>query len=72
MWSAKHQAPTVRRARRGNARRTVNFPTLASRLSVTSTQGADGWLASGWAAGASTVLTGPLIRTPHRSWDPSA
>ena len=37
MWSTKHHAPTVRRSRRGSARRTFRSPTTASWLSVTST-----------------------------------
>src|SRR4051794_28248523 len=64
MWSAKHQAPMVRRPLRGSARRTRNRPTSASRLSVTSMQGALGWLPSAVPGGASTVPTGPLITAP--------
>jgi hypothetical protein len=41
-WSAKHQAPTVRRARRGSARRTGTPPTSAARLGVSSTSGRAG------------------------------
>ena len=59
MWSAKHQAPTVRRRRRGRARRTVNRPTGASRSSVTSTFGPSGPVAVS-EMGASRLPTGPL------------
>ena len=46
--------------RRGNARRTVSEPTTASWLSVISTQAGDGAAPVG-SAGASSVVTGPLM-----------
>jgi hypothetical protein len=61
MWSAKHHAPTVRRSRRGSARRTGIAPTVASRLGVISTHADLTAPARDSAGGASTVLTGPLI-----------
>ena len=60
MWSAKHQAPTVRRARRGRARRTRNRPTSASRLGTSSTSGAVSPQPPS-AGASSAVVTGPLI-----------
>src|SRR5215218_336534 len=63
MWSAKHQGPTVRRSRRGRARRTGIRPTSAIRLAVISTQAGATALARGSAGGASTVATGPLMRS---------
>ena len=42
MWSAKHQAPTVRRPRRGSARLTVKRPTWLSLLSPISMQACSG------------------------------
>src|SRR4051812_13347237 len=70
MWSAKHQAPTVRRPRRGSTRRTGSEPTVVNRPSTTSTRGAARLGASlpgsaGW-AGMSVTSTGPLIRPPPR------
>src|SRR3954452_13547089 len=62
MWSTKHHAPTVRRARRGNALRTVVVPTTASRLGVTSSVRASACGDSG-VGGAAVLLTGPLIRS---------
>jgi hypothetical protein len=61
MWSAKHQAPTVRRSRRGRARRTGIPPTSATRLGVISTQAGATELALDSAGGASAVPTGPLM-----------
>src|SRR3546814_2795362 len=60
MWSAKHQAPTVRRVRRGSARRTRISPTIASRLSVSSTSGGSA-LSRSLTGSTSRSLTGPLI-----------
>ena len=61
MWSAKHQAPTVRRPMRGRARRTRMAPTTDSRLGMISTQA--GLTALAWVSvgEASTVPTGPLM-----------
>jgi hypothetical protein len=61
MWSAKHQGPTVRRSRRGSARRTGIRPTSASRLVVISTQGGATVPGPASAGGASAVPTGPLM-----------
>ena len=66
MWSAKHHAPTVRRSRRGSARRTGIAPTVASRLGVISTHADLTAPARDSAGGASTVLTGPLIAATVR------
>src|SRR4051794_37454946 len=65
-WSAKHQAPMVRRTRRGNARRTVTPPTVAVRESLISRVGAGAATAVDGAAdvgasGVSATETGPLI-----------
>lgn len=57
MWSAKHQAPTIRRPLRERARRTRIFFTGSSRLSDTSTHGALGWPQSTMAGEASVVVT---------------
>src|SRR5215217_541139 len=62
IWSAKHQAPTVRRPMRGRARRTRMAPTTDSRLGVISTQAGRTALACASDGGASTVLTGPLTK----------
>ena len=61
MWSAKHQAPTVRRPMRGRARRTRMAPTTDSRLGVISTHAGLTALARASVGGASTVPTGPLM-----------
>ena len=61
MWSAKHHGPTVRRRRRGSARRTRIAPTVDSRLSPISTQAAPAGPAAAFAGGASTAATGPLM-----------
>jgi hypothetical protein len=61
MWSAKHQAPTVRRPMRGRARRTRMAPTTDSRLGVISTQAGLAALTCASVGGASTVLIGPLM-----------
>ena len=66
-WSAKHHAPTVRRVRRGSARRTATPPTSASRLGVTSTSGSSGWPQSASPGRASSAATGPLMSFPQRT-----
>ena len=60
MWSAKHQAPTVRRGRRGSTRRTGSSPTNVWRPGSSDTWRAAGLAGSGDAA-ASSVVTGPLM-----------
>ena|SRR5690349_21067242 len=77
MWSAKHQAPTVLRPRRGNARRTVWPSTRASRLGEISRVSSRGATPHSALAAASSTATGPLIQavldyrgsatTPHES-----
>src|SRR3954469_20341635 len=63
-WSAKHQAPIVRRTRRGSARRTVTPPTEAVRESVISSVGVDVATSDVGASDVSATVTGPLMTAP--------
>src|SRR3954468_5461286 len=63
-WSAKHQAPMVRRTRRGSARRTVTPPTVAVRESVISSVGVGVATSGAGASDVSATVTGPLMTSP--------
>ncbi len=60
MWSAKHQAPTVRRGRCGSTRRTGSEPTCVTRPGAISTTGPVAAASPSGDAGVSSTVTGPL------------
>jgi hypothetical protein len=60
-WSAKHQAPTVRRGRCGSTRRTGSEPTRVTRPGSSDTTDPVAGAGAASAAGVSSVATGPLM-----------